>query len=81
MTLDFFVEYVQRSKYNFTNLLGLDDLVTLKNIFQAEAAYNISAEISVLNYVPDMTVESFFQRNAKDVQFDLLSIGKQYISD
>ena len=60
ITLDFLVEYVQRSKYNFTNLLGAEDVVTLRNVFQAQAAYNITAEISVLNYVPDMTVESFF---------------------
>lgn len=59
MTLDFFVEYVQRSKYTF-DVLSIPQIVTLRNVFQAEAAYNISAEISVLNYVPDMTVESFF---------------------
>lgn len=59
MTLDLFVEYVQRSKYTF-NVLAIPQIVTLRNVFQAEAAYNITAQISVVNYLPDMTVESFF---------------------
>ena len=33
---------------------------TLRNYFQAKAPYVITAQISVLNYLPNMTVESFF---------------------
>jgi hypothetical protein len=59
VTLDFFVEYTQRGAYTY-NVLSIPVSAILTNVFQAQAAYNISAEISVVNYLPDMTVESFF---------------------
>ena len=59
ISLDLHIQYIQRTKHLFENLLG-EGIETLSNTFLGFASFSITAEISVLNYLPDMTVESFF---------------------
>ena len=59
ITLDLHIQYIQRTRHLFENLLG-EGIETLSNTFLGFASFSITAEISVLNYLPDMTVESFF---------------------
>ena len=60
LTLDLFVTYVQEAKYQYENAFFIPQQEILRNYFDAKASYAITAEISVVNYLPDMTVESFF---------------------
>jgi len=57
--LDLYVIYEQSTDYTY-EVLGVPQVETLRNYFQAKAPYVITAQISVLNYLPNMTVESFF---------------------
>ena len=59
ISLDLHIQYTQQTKHLFENLLG-EGIETLNNTFLGFASLSITAEISVLNYLPDMTVESFF---------------------
>jgi hypothetical protein len=64
VNLDLFIVYEQLGLYNGTGFIQ-----ELRNYFQVKASYAITAEISVVNYLPDMTVESFFSGILK--QFNL----------
>ena len=52
------IQYKQSTNY-FTQS-PVPNTQTLSNTFLGFASFSITAEISVLNYLPDMTVESFF---------------------
>jgi len=68
ISLNLFVRYSQQ--VSFVNLSASPIISeTLFNRFQTEASYVITAQISVVNYLPDMTVESFFSGILK--QFNL----------
>jgi len=56
--LDFNIIYTQST--NYFEDIGLPSEQTLENRFLCFTSFSITAEISVLNYLPDMTVESFF---------------------
>ena len=56
--LELQIQYTQRTNY-FTQS-PLPNTQPLSNTFLGFASFSITAEISVLNYLPDMTVESFF---------------------
>ena len=51
--------YTQSTNY-FSETLGIPSSQPLENRFICSTSLSITAEISVLNYLPDMTVESFF---------------------
>jgi len=61
INLDLYIQYEQVSTYLYTNpITTISTVTTVSNYFRAIAPYTITAEISVLNYLPDMTVEAFF---------------------
>ena len=57
--LELQIQYTQSANY-FSETLGIPSDQSLSNTFLGFASFSITAEISVLNYLPDMTVESFF---------------------
>ena len=57
--LELQIQYTQSANY-FSETLGVPSNQSLSNTFLGFASFSITAEISVLNYLPDMTVESFF---------------------
>ena len=57
--LELSIQYTQSSNY-FSETLGVPSTQSVSNTFLGFASFSITAEISVLNYLPDMTVESFF---------------------
>jgi len=56
--LDFNIIYTQST--NYFEDIGLPSQQEYRNRFLCFTSLSITAEISVLNYLPDMTVESFF---------------------
>jgi len=56
--LELQIQYTQSA--NYFEDVGLPSDQSLSNTFLGFASFSITAEISVLNYLPDMTVESFF---------------------
>ena len=60
INLDLYIQYTQRGVYLSSNPFGGGSVQEFTNFFQVIAPYTITAEISVLNYLPNMTVESFF---------------------
>jgi len=60
INLDLYIQYSQINSYTTTNAFDIGSVETVTNYFRVIAPYTITAEISVLNYLPDMTVESFF---------------------
>ena len=71
ISFNLIVRYSQQVSFiDFSGLTG--SFITLFNRFLTEASYVITAEISVVNYLPDMTVENFFAGVLK--MFNLLLI-------
>ena len=60
ITLDLHIQYTQSTNYFTENIFGSPNNQSFINLFIGVAQFSITAEISVLNYLPDMTVESFF---------------------
>ena len=58
LDLDFNIIYTQST--NYFEDIGLPSQQEYRNRFLCFTSLSITAEISVLNYLPDMTVESFF---------------------
>jgi hypothetical protein len=58
--IDLELQIQYRQSTNYFEDVGLPSNSTLTNTFLGFASFSITAEISVLNYLPDMTVESFF---------------------
>ena len=56
--LELQIQYTQSA--NYFEDVGLPSNQSVSNTFLGFASFSITAEISVLNYLPDMTVESFF---------------------
>jgi len=62
ITLDLFVQYKQQVNYIYLPSGFISPIsVELENVFNATALYTITSVISVLNYLPDITVEKFFK--------------------
>ena len=75
ISFNLIVRYTQQVSFIYTSLLGNITQQTLFNRFQTEASYVITAEISVVNYLPDMTVENFFAGVLK--MFNLTCYGTE----